>query len=100
MSFQGKKNIYMCEQCGQGFVTLDADEGVTPFLTGCLTPDCTGLASSFCYRAPQDLLAKIRPALEWYRPTGEALAALNPATLDHVERGGLITRKPPPPPEK
>lgn len=94
MSFQGKKNIYMCERCGHGFVTQDVDDGVTPFLTRCLNPECTGLAASFCYQAPQQMLLKIRPALEWYRPTGEALATLDPGVLDHVERGGLITRKP------
>jgi predicted nucleic acid-binding Zn-ribbon protein len=96
MSFQGKKNVYMCPKCGHGFVTIDIDEGVTPFLTGCLHSGCNGLAVSFCYRAPQDILADVRPALEWYRPTGEDLAALKPASLDHVARGGLLSRKPAP----
>jgi hypothetical protein len=38
------------------------------------------------------MLAGITPALEWYRPTGDELASLRPATLDHVAQGGLISR--------
>lgn len=75
-------------------VTELAERGTTPFITGCLNPGCDGRASSFCYRAPQEILAEVRPALEWYRPTGEELAALKPASLDHVARGGLLSRVP------
>lgn len=92
MSFKGKKNIYMCRKCGHGFVTVDIDEGVTPFQTSCLNPGCGGHAASFCYRAPQEILADIRPALEWYRPTSEEMATLKPASLDHVAQGGLLSR--------
>lgn len=93
MSFVGKKNIYLCHDCGQGFVTQDVDNGVTPFMTSCLNPDCGKMAQSMFYRCPQDMLTDVRPALEWYAPTLEEVAS-RPAVLEHVRKGGLITRKP------
>jgi hypothetical protein len=91
--FKGKKNIYMCPACGCGFVSLDVDQGVTPFLTGCLTEGCPGLARSLCYHAPQMMLADIAPALEWYQPSASELATLSMATQAHVNNGGLISRR-------
>jgi hypothetical protein len=93
MSYIGKKNIYMCPKCGRGFITLDVDKGTTPFLTGCLTEGCTGLARSFCYHAPQMLLDDLAPALEWYQPEESEFAALSAATQVHVKNGGLISRR-------
>jgi hypothetical protein len=91
MSFQGQKNIYLCDHCGHGFVTLDIDKGTTPFMMSCM--NCKELASSLCYAAPQRLLAKVKPALEWYRPGEADLAGLTATTRDHVAAGGLISRK-------
>lgn len=89
-SFKGQRNIYMCASCGHGFVSEDVDDGVTPFATPCLHPGCGGFAQSFFYRAPQEALARVNPALEWYRPT--AVELLTPAVRDHVDKGGLISR--------
>jgi hypothetical protein len=91
-SFQGKKNIYLCENCGHGFVTLDVDEGVTPFGTACLNKACGKIAHSLFYRCPQEMLRSISPALEWYRP--DSLQGLSAWTCEHVEKGGLISRVP------
>lgn len=87
---KGMKNIYLCQDCGRGHVSQDIDNGVTPFMTACLT--CNGTAVSMLYRAPQELLAEIPAAQEWYRPKATELGALSPHTLAHVEKGGLISR--------
>lgn len=90
---KGKKNIYMCKRCGRGFVSIDLDDGVTPFLMSCLTDGCKELAASFFYQAPQDLLADISPAVEWYKPDAVELAGLTGHSREHVLKGGLLSRK-------
>lgn len=87
MSFQGRKNIYVCDDCEAQLITIDRDEGTTPFMTAC--PVCNGMTVSKCYRVPQDIV----PTHEWYRPdTNEYRTIKNPGTLDHIDRGGLILR--------
>lgn len=90
MSFKGKKNVYMCQECGRGFVTLDVDEGTTPFMTTCIRDTCSGTATSFFYKAPQEWLEKVNHAVEWYKPTDEAEIATH--LQDHVRAGGLLRR--------
>ena len=60
-----KKNIYMCHECGHGYVTQDGDASCTPFMSKCRNVDCNGHAQSFFYMAPQEFLADIKPALVW-----------------------------------
>ena len=112
MSFQGQKNVYLCK-CGHGFVTVDRDEGVTPFMTTCQRPGCGQQATSLCYKIPQQRLAAVRPVLEWYRPSAEELAkeaeamrlaafertgnpevaaSIKASLVEHVNRGGLLQR--------
>lgn len=92
MSFQGKKNVYLCTKCGHGFVSIDVDEGVTPFMTGCLRTGCDGWAQSTFYRV-DPMLKEVPAALEWYRPTDEGeLAKLKHSVRLHVDKGGLISR--------
>lgn len=86
MSFEGKKNVYMCCDCGHGFVSMDVDEGVTPFTAPCL--NCDGLAKSFFYNIPQEILGN--HAVEWFRPSAKASKKLPKPVREHVERGGLI----------
>lgn len=84
---KGKKNAYRCNTCGQYIITIDVDEGVTPFAIGCrATEGCDGFMYSGFYRAPQYLV----PSWEWHKPT--TLDGLDPATREHVEKGGLILR--------
>lgn len=92
MSFQGKKNIYLCSGCGHGFVSLDLDAGTTPFTTKCRHPGCKGLAQSMFYGAPQQALQDIAPAIIWYRPEAAELAGLSRGIQEHVRQGGLIAR--------
>lgn len=89
MSFKGKKNIYLCTKCGHGFVSEDADEGVTPFMTTCLS--CRLMtAQSMMYAAPQEMLAHIEPAVRWVRPPESEWAGFSKSVRDHLAREGLI----------
>jgi len=84
--FQGKKNVYICDDCGHGFVSMDVDAGVTPFLTSCL--NCGALAKSMCYKIPQPLLGT--PAVTWLRPRKEIWGKFSIGIQQHLEKGGLI----------
>lgn len=89
MSYQGKKNIYVCEACHGHIVTVDADEGVTPFLTPCcVTKGCKGMMKSSLYRVFDQSIA---PSHEWFRPHPDA--RFSPSGMEHVSRGGLLLRK-------
>ncbi len=92
MSFEGKKNVYLCEKCGHGFTSKDVDEGVTPFMTRCLNATCGGTAFSLCYKIPQGILAPVDEAVEWYRPTPEQVIAMSHGIQEHVRAGGLLSR--------
>jgi hypothetical protein len=94
---QGKKNIYTCGECAGVIVTVDRDEGVTPFMLGCrATEGCGKMMQSSFYMVNQDL----EPTHEWFRP--EDLEAYlveevderdRVAMRDHIEQGGLVLRK-------
>src|SRR5687768_10420783 len=50
-TFQGKKNIYVCDACKGHIVTVDRDHGVTPFMITChATLFCKGMMKSSMYR--------------------------------------------------
>lgn len=99
MSLKGRENVYTCAKCGGYTVTVDLDEGTTPFMIGCRASgrerECDGLASSAFY-PPGPRPAHIPPAAwEWYRPTRQQAKRLDrkwPGMLDHVARGGLHLR--------
>lgn len=93
MSFEGKRNLYLCKGCGFGFVTLDVDEGTTPFMTQCPRPECGGWAQSFMYRVPQQWLEEAPVVLEWYHPSPEEYAKLSPGVKAHVDTFRLISRR-------
>lgn len=92
MGFKGKKNIYVCPK-GHNTVTIDTDEGVTPFMLRCRQKDddgkhnCTEMARSSMYQVDQNITAEY----EWYKP--DNLKGFNPEEKDHIRRGGLIIRK-------
>jgi hypothetical protein len=84
--FKGKKNVYMCGDCGHGFISKDVDEGTTPFMTSCL--NCDGHAKSMFYKIPQDILG--RAAVLWIKPPVKDWKHFSKATQDHLKRGGLV----------
>jgi len=95
MSFQGKKNLYVCEVCGHHIFTVDRDAGTTPFMTPC--EECKGTMVSHMYRVNQH----VRVTHEWYSPSTDELeiATLGKvfhhaaAIREHVKRGGLLLRR-------
>jgi hypothetical protein len=106
-------NVYICQLCGGHTVTVDVDEGVTPFMIKCrkdvprrfgprgkasIKTSCPGSAySSFYPRGPRP--AHIgEPAWEWYKPTDAELVALYRGDIlegmrEHVSKGGLDLRR-------
>lgn len=90
MTFKGKKNVYVCATCGHCTVTIDRDDGTTPFKTGCTKEGCTGIATSRLYQ----VLEPLKPTHEWYRITDPSDRILkNPACKWHHDHGGLFLRK-------
>lgn len=88
----GKINAYTCEKCARKIITINLDDGVTPFMTGC--PYCGSPAQSAFYRVPQTMSA----SHEWYLPGAEEIAAMKKypellQTVEHIGRGGLMLRK-------
>lgn len=81
----GDINQYTCKTCGKHIVTVDRDDGTTPFMIACQrSPACPGPMASHAYRVSQDL----RPSHEWYKPVGK----VKPAYRHHVAMGGLLLR--------
>lgn len=91
-SSKGRVNGYGCQnrQCRHVMVTVDVDDGVTPFMVGC--PKCGASAHSFFYPT-QGCPPAETATHEWYAPDEEERRELNAAELDHVERGGLLLRR-------
>lgn len=92
MEKQFSKNAYTCDTCNKRIVSVNLHEGVTPFLIGCRANwpgHCMGTAQSEFYGIDQTLPAE----WGWYRPDEAEMAGLDPATKQHVERGGLLLRK-------
>lgn len=86
---QNKKNIYTCKKCSQQIVTIDIDEGTTPFFLKCrATPGCQGMMFSKSYMGvPEEAV----PDYEWFKPL--SLKGYNQAMRDHIGMGGLDIRK-------
>jgi hypothetical protein len=85
-----RHNVYTCDSCKQWIVTVDREEGVTPMMLRCrATKDCNGTMFSAFYQVPAELQGA-QPTYEWRKPeTGEYLRS-DPATREHVDRGGLL----------
>lgn len=87
---KGKKNMYVCQTCGYKIVTVDIDEGVTPFMIGCKRENCDGDMYSFFYR----INPLLEPTYEWYKPNLEDYSEEHRELMrNHIENGGLDIRK-------
>ena len=85
---KGKKNRYTCQECGGQIITIDVDEGVTPFTIACrATPGCDGMMCSCFYSIPQHLAAQY----EWVRP--KSLKGYDASMREHIRLGGLVLRE-------
>lgn len=89
--FKGRKNIYTCDTCFDHIVTVDLEDGVTPFMLRCRATDrCKGMMRSSMYRVFDQTM---KAGFEWFRPS---IVALEPVGVrEHVEKGGLLLRKVP-----
>lgn len=87
MSRKGQKNNYKCQKCNGAIVTVDVDDGVTPFAIDCrATEDCDGLMYSSFYSNQQSLPAQY----EWFKP--ENFDGYAPDMQEHFRKGGLDIR--------
>jgi hypothetical protein len=85
MSLQTQLNRYDCQECKGHIITIDSDEGVTPFMLGCrATPGCKGMMRSAFYRGITGA-----PTFEWRKPTDKELSECSLGMLDHFMQGGL-----------
>ena len=84
-----KKNLYRCQECGFIIITIDKDEGVTPFMIECQSKKCQGEMLSSFYSCDQNL----KPRYEWYRPNKIKCLFLHRLTKEDVKQGMLLLRK-------
>jgi hypothetical protein len=100
----GAVNFYLCPE-GHITVTIDRDNGVTPFIIWCEHEDFLASAakrgaSRKCGREAQSAFYRVsesyasRATHEFYRPTFEYYQNIKSKALkEHIERGGLAFRK-------
>jgi hypothetical protein len=83
--FATRLNRYTCQTCSGYIITVDREEGVTPFALECrATKDCQGDMYSSFYRDVHGV-----PTYEWRKPMPAEYARMSPAMRDHVDKGGL-----------
>jgi hypothetical protein len=93
---RSKFNRYTCQQCGQGIITVDADEGTTPFMLGCrATPKCDGMMMSSFYRVSE---SEGPATFAWRKPTKAEYKRASSGMQQHFDMGGLDIYPLPSPP--
>lgn len=92
----GRMNVYTCRLCRGYTVTIDRDEGTTPFLIGCRASgregDCKGQAESAFYPQGPKPPHIPEPAWEWVTFSGD-IEKLPPMQREHARLGGLFLQK-------
>lgn len=88
---KGMINRYTCRNCGRQIVTVNQDAGVTPMFIDCRYDCDRALMSSAGYKTPQHISDGEFFIFDWYRPV--IFDGLDPATVQHVQLGGLILRR-------
>ena len=94
-----RTNAYFCKSCRKVTITVDVNEGVTPMFIQCIY--CKDMASSFMYQLPGCMrfsyeggrMTPLKADLEWYKPTKEEIKKLSKGEKEHVNKGGLLSRK-------
>lgn len=85
MSLKNQLNRYTCQKCNGQIVTIDRDDGTTPFMLGCrATAGCKGMMQSSFYRGVEG-----EPTFEWRKPTVKEIRKASPVMAQHFEMGGL-----------
>ena len=85
---KGKKNAYVCNKCKKFIITIDVDDGVTPFMIECkATKNCDGSMCSNFYSIDQSMPAQF----EWFTPKSSEGYGMEEKT--HFLGGGLDIRE-------
>ena len=79
-------NVYTCEKCSERIVTINREDGTTPFMILC---ECGSMMLSCCYNCPQDLT----PTYEWRKPSGREKMFLSACEKEHIKLCGLLRYK-------
>ena len=88
MEKKGQRNRYICQTCGKSIVTINIDDGTTPFMINCeATKNCDGAMYSQYYDIPQDTPA----TYEWFKP--KSLKGYSREMREHFSLGGLDLRE-------
>jgi len=78
-------NRYTCGECGGSIITMDADEGVTPFMLDCrVKHGCGGTMRSHMYRGVVG-----EPEYVWRKPTPDEYKRASAAMKHHFDLDGL-----------
>lgn len=85
MEKKGQVNFYTCESCDADIVTVNRDDGVTPYMIRC--ERCGGVSVSAFYRVNQSTT----PTHEYYRPV--TVRGMSRKSKEYVRNGGLLLRK-------
>ncbi len=92
MSSKGLLNAYDCKECKGVMVTVDLDDGVTPFQMTCeVTLACKGWMTSRGYVVDPDEVGE--PTFEWYKPSPSEVKKSSDGMRDHAAQEGLFFRK-------
>lgn len=87
-----KKNLYTCDGCMGRVVTIDRDQGTTPYMIACRArKDCDGTMYSHFY--PRKGMEELKPQFEWYRPGRFGRFFIRDSEKRHVDAGGLLLRR-------
>lgn len=86
---KGMKNLYTCQSCGGIVVTIDRDEGTTPFMI--LHSSVGGCKDGFMYSSFYAAAQGWKASYEWFKPTD--LSGYDEDMLEHIRKGGLDLRK-------
>ena len=81
------RNRYTCQKCGKWIITMDVDEGATPFMLGCrATEGCDGIMQSGFYRVRDD---EGPATFLWRKPTKAEYKTASKWMRRHFDAGGL-----------
>lgn len=89
MSLIGKHNSYTCDTCRKSIITIDRDDGTTPFMLGCrATAGCKGMMQSAFYTGPL-INAGAQATFEWRKATYKEYVRASREMKQHFDMGGL-----------
>ncbi len=85
-----KRNAYTCRTCGKTIVTIDEDEGTTPFMLAhtSIGAKCAGMMQSHVYRG-EVVESDAAASFVWRKPTPKEYRAARRLLRYHFDQGGL-----------